>query len=236
MGRALNPEQHVHVYVRHIEGMPHDESAKDFIDWDASTSRLVPGARQRLHGLEAQLRRQLGDHVHDLHTTWSHHGRNGAVNKAYIKRFCDEFLIHQKALIDAELAIRERTDERQLREQAHQHFGAERARVFAGRNALLERISRYTSTALSGQGARSVNEGSPAAPLILRGGGGSGKSAVLARAAQESVQKSKRSGAIVLQRYIGGVPGTESLMTTLTTKPIWVEDLRQVLEECAVAV
>jgi len=205
------------VYVRHIKGMPHEESAKDFIDWDASTSQLVPGARQRLHGLEAQLRRQLGDHVHDLHTTWSRHGRNGAVNKAYLKRFCDEFLIHQKALIDAELAILERTDERQLREQAHQHFGAERARVFAGRKALLERISRYTETVLPDRGPRLAKKRAPAAPLILLGGGGSGKSAVLARAAKESIQKSKRSGAIVLQRYIGGVPGTESLMTTLTT-------------------
>ena len=215
-GRTLNPEQHVHVYVRHIEGMPNDESAKDFIDWDASTGQAVPGARQRLQGLETQLRRQLGDHVHDLHTSWSRHGRNGAVNKAYLKRFCDEFLNHQKALIDAEIAILEQTDERQLREQAHQHFGAERARVFAGRKALLERISRYTATAPSGRGVRLAKKEAPAAPLILLGGGGSGKSALLARAAQESIQKSKRSGAIVLQRYIGGVPGTESLMITLT--------------------
>jgi WD40 repeat protein len=216
-GRALKPEQHVHVYIRHTEGMPQDESAKDFIDWDDVLGKAVQGARQRLRGLETQLRMQLGDHIHDLHTSWNHHGRNGAVNKTYLKRFCNEFLNHHKALIDAELAILERKDERQLREQAHQHFGAERARVFAGRRALLERISRYTSTTLFGRGARPVNEGSPAAPLIILGGGGSGKSAMLALAAQESVQKSKRSGAIVLQRYIGGVPGTESLMTTLIT-------------------
>ncbi len=215
-GRALNPEQHVHVYVRHIERMPHDESAKDFIDWDASTSQVVSGARQRLHGLETQLRKQLGDQVHDLHTTWSRHGRNGAVDKAYLKRFCDEFLNHQKALIDAELAILERTDERQLREQAHQHFGAERARVFAGRKALMERISHYTETALPDRDLRLAKKGAPVPPLILLGGGGSGKSSILARAAQEAIQKSKRSCAIVLQRYIGGVPGTESLMATLS--------------------
>jgi hypothetical protein len=215
-GRTLNPEQHVHVYVRHIEGMPNDESAKDFIDWDASTGQAVPGARQRLQGLETQLRRQLGDHVHDLHTSWSRHGRNGAVNKAYLKRFCDEFLNHQKALIDAEIAILEQTDERQLREQAHQRFGAERTRVFAGRRALLGRIDRYTASALSARGVRPANKGSPVAPLILLGKGGSGKSAVLARAAQFSLQQSKRSGALVLQRYIGGVPGTESLMSMLT--------------------
>jgi hypothetical protein len=39
--------------------------------------------------------------------------------------------------------------------------------------------------------------------------------ALLARAARKSVHQAKRSGAVVLQRYIGGVPSTESLMTTL---------------------
>jgi WD40 repeat protein len=211
--KDLNPEQHVHVYVRHLSGLPQDESAKDFIDWDSSTGQVVPGARQRLRGLEAQLRQRLGERVHDLHTTWSRHGRNGTVNKAYLKRFCDAFLSHQKALIDAELASLGQADERQQHERAHRDFGAERARVFAGRKALLGRIARYTATAPSARGARRANAESPAAPLILLGGGGSGKSALLARAAQD---ESKRSGAIVLQRYIGGVPGTESLMTTLT--------------------
>lgn len=56
-GIALNPAQHVHVYVRHIEGMPQDRSSQDFIDWDASKGGVVPGARERLRGLEAQLRR-----------------------------------------------------------------------------------------------------------------------------------------------------------------------------------
>lgn len=215
-GRPLNPEQHVHVYVRNIKGMPNDESAKDFIDWDTNTSQVVPGARQRLHGLEAQLRRQLGGHVHDLHTTWSRHGRNGAVNKAYLKRFCDLFLNHQKALIDDELARLERMDERQQREQAHQSFGAERARVFVGRKALLERISRYTETAKTSRGVALAEKKAPIAPLMLLGEGGSGKSALLARAAHDSIQKSKHFGTVVLQRYIGAVPGTESLMTTLT--------------------
>lgn len=214
-GKALNPEQHVHVYVRHIEGMPLDESARDFIDWDDVLRKVVPDAKQRLRGLEKQLRLQLGNHVHELNTKWSRHGRNGEANKAYLMRFCDDFLRHQKALIDAELASLERTDERQQREQAHRDFGAERARIFAGRKALLGRIDRYTSTAQSGPGTRPANKGSTA-PLILLGGGGSGKSAILARAAQESAQNSKRSGAIVLQRYIGGVPGSESLMATLT--------------------
>jgi len=214
--QALNPEQHVHVYMRHLDGLPLDATAKDFIDWDADTDQEVSGARNRLRSLEAQLRRQLGDRVHDLRVSWSRHGRNGAVSKAYLNRFCDAFLDHQKQLIDAELAVMEQADERQQRDSAHKEFGAERARVFAGRKIPLARIARYTARGLTYDGNLSRKSGSRITPLIILGSGGSGKSALLARAAQQDVQQSKRSGAIVLQRYIGGVPGTESLMTTLT--------------------
>ena len=215
-GRNLNNEQHVYVYVRHIEGIPQDDSARNFIDWDANTGNVVPSAMQRLRGLEAQLRRQLGDNVTDLHTTWNRHGRNGSVNKAYLKRFCDAFLSHQKAMINAELDTLAQSNERQQREKAHHDFGAERSRVFAGRKALLAKIGSYTATAQYGRGQWPANNGSHAPPLILLGGGGSGKSAVLARAAQQSFRQSKHSGGSILQRYIGAVPGTESLMNTLT--------------------
>jgi hypothetical protein len=215
-GNALKPEQHVHVYVRHLEGLPQDETAQDFIDWDAEKAQVVSGARERLRGLEGQLRQQLGDHVHDLHTHWSRHGRNGVVNKAYLKRFCDAFLTHQKTLIDAELASLKQFDERRVREQAHQLFGAERARVFAGRKSLLTRIGRYTDFFPGGSKSKPSKDSRVIPPLILLGGGGSGKSALLARAAQDAVRGAKRTRAIILQRYIGGVPGTESLMTTLS--------------------
>lgn len=215
-GRALNPDQHVHVYVRRLEGLPQDASAKDFIDWDSDSGQVVPGARDRLRGLEEQLRWQLGGNVHDLHTLWSGHGRNGVANSAYLKHFCNAFLTHQKSLIEAELASLEKSDEVQERDREHQKFGIERARVFAGRKGLLARINHYTGSLFKGKTTKSVNARKPPSPMILLGDGGSGKSALLARAAQETTQQAERSGAVVLQRYIGGVPGTESLMTTLT--------------------
>ena len=216
-GAALDPQRHVHVYVRHLQDVPDDASAKDYIDWDASLGQVVPGARARLRSLENQLRRHLGDQVHDLQTPWSRHGHRGAVNKAYLRRFCEAFLAHQKLLIDAELASLDRIDERQQREQAHQVFGAERSRVFAGRGALLARIARYTARNPEKRGAESALKEKSVAPLIVIGGGGSGKSALLARAAQHDLTHCEHTGATVLQRYIGGVPGTESLMSMLTT-------------------
>ena len=206
----LSPEMHVHIYVRRLQGLPNDATAKDFIDWDTSEGQPSPEARDRLRALEDQLRRQLGsDRVHNLGTSWEQHGRNGAEDEAYLKRFCDAFLKHQIELISAELGRLEHFDDREKRERAHQDFGAERARVFAGRKALLNRITRYTAD-------KKAKSRKLAGPLILLGSGGSGKSALLARAAKENQLSDGQLGTIVLQRYIGGVPGTESLMTMLT--------------------
>ena len=77
-----------------MPGLPNDERAKDFIDWDSNTGQPIHAARQRLRDLQLQLRRQLVGHVHDFHTTWSDHGGADTENKAYLKRFCDAFLSH----------------------------------------------------------------------------------------------------------------------------------------------
>lgn len=211
----LNPKDHVHVYDRSLEGMPTDISAKDFIDWNSSANQVVPGARQRMQKLKNQLRRQLGDRYHDLKSTWARHGKNGAVNQAYLKRFCDLFLEHQIKLIDAEIAAFEQINDRQQREHLHQNFGDERARIFAGRKPLRSKIARYTNVDRPSETGQTKSRTNKLTPLILIGEGGSGKSALLARAAQETVQSTKASRAVVLQRYIGGVPGTESLLNTL---------------------
>ncbi len=213
-GQPLHPEQHVHVYVRHLAGLPQDPSAKDFMDWDPEQGQPADGARDRMRELEAALRRQLGQQVHDLRTTWSDHGHSGNVDQDYLERFCRLFLEHQTRLIDAELASLSQIDEWQRREHAHQQFGAERARVFAGREALLERIARYTAPR-SEQPDDEAPQGGVSSPLILLGAGGSGKSALLARAACDAAQQAQAWGAVLAQRYIGGVPGSESLMAML---------------------
>ena len=43
-GNAFYPEEHVHVYVRRIEGLPSDASARAFIDWDVQRQIPVQGA------------------------------------------------------------------------------------------------------------------------------------------------------------------------------------------------
>ena len=215
-GQNLHPKAHVHVYERHLDGMPRNISAKDFIDWDSSYHQVALGASQRMQKLKTQLRRQLGDHYHDLKSAWSLHGKNSSVNQTYLKQFCDLFLKHQIELIDKEIATLDQIDHRQQRERLHQDFGDERARVFAGRKPLLAKIARYTNQEGPSKSDQTKTKSKQQAPLMLIGGGGSGKSALLARAAQETSQREQRSRTVLLQRYIGGVPGTESLLNTLS--------------------
>ena len=157
---------------------------------------------------------KLGERVHDLRAKWSHHGQEGNVDQEFIERFCGLFLTHQIQLIDAELGSDTKISEWQRRENAHQKFGTERGRVFVGREQILERIARYTGL----QPEQSHDEASQAgasSPQILLGSGGSGKSALLARAASDAANQLRSRGVVLVQRYIGGVPGCESLMAML---------------------
>jgi WD40 repeat protein len=193
---------HVRAYVRRLKGLHADATACDFIDWDAVQSRPVAGARERLHGLEQEVRAQIGAGVHELHARWSPAWRQGKADQDYLDAFCDRFLSDQMALIEAEIASQQRLDPSLERDRAHEAFGLKRSAVFEGRKRLLARIAGYTA----GQVARSAST-----PLVLVGEGGSGKSALLARAARMDVG----SPAQVFQRYIGGVPGTETAKALL---------------------
>ena len=198
--------QHVHAYVRKLVNLPLDSSASNFIDWNSQTSAVVIGARQRLSDLEASLRERLGGNVHDYCTEWSRHGTEGATDSEYLNEFCNNFLSHQTALIEAELKSLGIFDEMQERERVHVEFGINRSKVFAGRQKLLKQIAQYTGT---------VKPEKNAYPLILVGSGGSGKSALLAKAARIDLE-AQSTNAVIVQRYIGGVPGTESLKGLLT--------------------
>lgn len=204
LGALSGPDapDHVRAYVRRLEGLPTNATASDFIDWDPLQSRPVAGTRERLHGLEQDVRVRIGVGVHELQARWSPGWRQGEADQEYLDVFCERFLSDQMTLIEAEIESQQRFDPSFERERAHEVFGLKRSAVFAGRRRLLARIAGYTA----GQAARSAST-----PLVLVGAGGSGKSALLARTARTDVG----SKAQVVQRYIGGVPGTESVKALL---------------------
>jgi hypothetical protein len=198
-GNALNPEEHVNVYVRRIEGLPTDASAGAFIDWDAQHQVPVRGARQRLAALESQLRTRLPGKVCEVKGRWGGDG----TDRSHIDALCAQFLADQKAIIDRELANQYRVPEDLVRNAQHHSFSIERARNFAGRETLLQRISFYLEQPVDHS------------PLIVHGSGGIGKSALMARAYLNTIENLPDE-AVKLVRFIGGVPGSESLTTLLT--------------------
>jgi hypothetical protein len=195
----LRPEEHVNVYVRRIEGLPNDASARSFVDWCEQRQAVVPGARQRLAELESELRERLPGKVHDIQARWNGTG----TDRSHIDAFCRQFLTDQQAIIERELGTRWNLPEAESRNAQHQSFARERARNFEGRSDVLERISGY------------INQSAGSSPMIVHGSGGTGKSALMARAYLDMIE-GPRNSAVRLVRFIGGIPGTESLMIMLT--------------------
>ena len=198
-------QDHVYVYVRRIADMPNNVSAQEFIDWDSENEQVDQEARNKLRKLESELRQRLEGRVCDMQAHWDANG--GGVDEAYLDQFCEMFYQHQITLIDTELQLVEDICELDERQKAHANFGIERSRVFVGREQLLSNIFRYTNT----------QSEDICRPVILLGKGGEGKSALLAKAVEYDRKQLMPSQAVIVERYIGGVPGTESLMAFLTS-------------------
>ena len=202
--RELHPEDHVHVYVRRINGLPSDQTACDYIDWDNRRQIPVPGARARLLALLSELQDRLPENIREITAHWHEAG----ITKSHLDAFCEQFLTDQKLIIARELESREPLYTVIARTDQHAAFATERAQNFSGRHSILESIGNY----LGLKGSTS--------PLIVYGEGGSGKSAVLAKAYLSAMASSqgRLDGVvpIVMCRFIGGVAGTDSLLALLS--------------------
>jgi len=197
-GNSLHPEDHVNVYVRSIDGLPNNASASEFIDWDPQQQAPVKGSNERLTVLKAQLRKRLPGKVREIKARWC----GGSTDRSHIDAFCAQFLTDQLTIIKRELGNLIKLPDSVTRNTQHHTFAIERARNFAGRKTVLERISSY----LKQPGERS--------PLIIHGSGGIGKSSLMARAYLNAIE-SLPDSTVKVARFIGAVPGSNSLMTLL---------------------
>ena len=201
-----NAKEHVHVYVRTIKDLPFMEEAKAFIDWDAKTGSLVQGASDRLKGLELELRARLPGMVRDYGTTWIGASSPNLISDGYLDAFCKQFFEDQKVLIDQEMERLDKAEPCELRERLHEDFARARSENFVGREAILKVIYSYIASIASQSNKKFT-------PLILHGEGGTGKSAIMAHAYQTT--KTRNPNAVVLVRFIGGVPGCEEIGSIL---------------------
>ncbi|RJQ55518.1 MAG: DUF4062 domain-containing protein [Actinobacteria bacterium] len=168
-----------------------DEQAAGFVDLNAKGD-IDDEARSRLVELRGRLRDELPGNVREYETLW----RLAAPSGEHLERLCDE--VHD-ALLEVILAEIERMESQDVLDKevaGHAAFAEERGRFFVGRAAALERISGYV-------------KGDSRQPLCVFGAGGSGKSALVARAsAAEHAGNRGLPGTRSVTRFIGATPSS----------------------------
>jgi len=210
--------EHVFCFFRKIDGLPVDESARDFIDLDESGNLDTEAAARltRLKGDEQPgqkhkglLEESLSGNVHRYLTHWTESGVSsehiGSLpeeleachalidDSSAPKTLCVDVWKRLAGVIEAEIARLEMVEQLEKEISDHVAFAEDRARVFIGRAPALDAIKNYL-------------EGADPHPLAVWGESGSGKSALMAKAIAEC--GSRMAGSSPVYRFIGATPGS----------------------------
>lgn len=197
--------EHVHCFFRAItnldelvrdapqtDGATDDERrARSFVDLDTSDARDQE-AEANLASLKDRLRTHLpAANIHTYDARWTGDGISGD----HIQQLCDDVYATLARLIEGELAAHEQVDAADREEEGHRAFGVERRQSFQGRETIRQAITAYVA-------------GGDQHPLVVYGASGAGKSALMALASEEVVAdaSARRSGTVVVTRYIGATP------------------------------
>lgn len=178
--QVSDAKEHVFCFLRDIEGMPDDGRADNFMDAD-------PENRQKQENLKNNLRKQLSDNVHRYTAFW----RDGEISHTHLEQLCEDVYDELSKVILNEIERLETIDPLEREISAHEVFGKERARDFVGRSEILKNVADYIN-------------GSDTCPLVIWGPSGSGKSALVAKAIQQSTEDHPRANCIY--RFIGTTP------------------------------
>ena len=205
--RVDNAHEHVFCFFRDITNLPVNEQAASFRDM------LVDGhsddeAANRLRVLKARLvgeKESLGTFPEINSKTYSVDwtaitGKDSVAQARYHQQLCDDVYESLSRIILEELDLLEQIDELAREVDDHRSFGEERSQFFTGRASILSRITAY-GRKLSSQ------------PLIVHGVSGSGKSAVMARAARNALEN--RIDAAIITRFIGATPASADIRSLL---------------------
>ncbi|MGH2501317.1 MAG: hypothetical protein ACRDID_02260, partial [Ktedonobacterales bacterium] len=145
--------EHVHCFFRSIANLDElvrdvartdsaaddERRARSFVDLDATGAR-DPDAERDLASLKDRLRAHLpAAGIHPYDARWTGDG----ITSDHIERLCDDVYTTLAALIEAELAARERVEAVDREEEGHRAFGAQRFQDFEGRLEIRMAIHAY---------------------------------------------------------------------------------------------
>jgi hypothetical protein len=201
--RVKGAPEHVHCFFRTISGLPRQFSpaARDFLDLDERAHTMDEEAYARQKRLRERLAAYVPGNVHLYQAQWTGNG----TTISHIAQLCEDVFTslsriildeieHPHEVVAEEVAVHIRPDVRLDNEGlAHRQFAEERLRFFVGRSEMLAKIAGYL-------------QDSQRRALAIIGAGGTGKSALMAKAIQQT-QESHPQAAIVC-RFIGATPGS----------------------------
>ncbi len=247
--------QHVFGYFRKIlnlglqDGEEIPATFEDYVDsWqdDTGKKRFAGAAHARAEKLKVRLETTIGgsnvrkhgtmvtdvgmtmDHIGDLPCTLEQCLPLLDAPEAMTTTLCRQVWRDLGTLIRSECQSLREADPLHLQTEAHAAFREERARVFVGRKDLLDEVERYL-------------DDDRRQPLVLHGTSGSGKSALLARAAASVARRRSMSDvaycpgyqcpvqrpdgspvtvswkgeAILVERFIGATPASTQVRSLL---------------------
>ncbi len=196
--------EHVFGFIREIPNLPCDERAADFIEMNDQGKPDVD-AQAQLGRLKDELRACLQGNLQTFEARWE----DGEVTDGHLNWLCEQAYEAISGVIRRQLDRRESQDPLEVEIAQHIAFQEDRARFFTGREEYLAILENYA-------------QGNQRCPLILWGTPGSGKSALLARAAQLARDSLPRVN--VLTRFVGATP--DSTLGTSLLKGLCEELLR----------
>lgn len=182
---------HVHAFLRTIrfpkDPIPH----RDFVDL-APDGTVDSHAHRQCAQLRRDLEAKLGpvnapdSNTHGYSVDWR---EGGQFTDADLDEFGSHVLAQLTTVIQRQSENLAGASPAELEEMAQRDYGAERCDNFRGQQRCLGRIAEYL---VQGTGR----------PLVVLGVGGSGKSALMATAANRA--RASHANAVVIERYIGG--------------------------------
>jgi hypothetical protein len=199
---ALNPresqyktEEHVIAMVRETRGLPKDQTAKGFID--LKDGQPDSDSEKQLAELKNQLKQKLGPHYISSPAEWKKDHSEMADPEAFAKQVC-EFL---QEIIEEQIREVISPDEIDHEMNLHGEFREKLTEHFCGRDEILKSIASYLS------------ETSEKKTLSLIGASGSGKSSVMAKAAELAEEKNEK--ALTGYRFIGVSSSSSNIISLL---------------------
>lgn len=171
-----------------LKETPPDRSFHDFVDLDPQDSPDLEAGTKH-DSLKKRLSELLGKNMYHYEVEWD----GGAVTDEYLKQLCDDALRSLSQIIIKEASALKELGVLDNEIGEHQSFGKERVRFFTGRRSTLQSISDYL-------------KGNDTHPLGIFGDSGSGKTALMARAAEKARETCPE--AQVVFRFIGTTPSS----------------------------